>query len=440
MDGDSLRTLVKHRDSSPEPSYPETASVVSGLSAASLRRRQQEEDEFSQVSSFQQDRPVTAASVPSVLEEFYKMKKAKMDEDNGTEAEQSTEMRAKSMLAVSFRKGKLGAAHFSPEDGTLYLLEDIEDRSDRFELARLLIFQINPNLVLCHPRVDESFLGAIRECVSALPSANNTKKTVEVRPSTEFLYKPSLNRILGLGILDFEKESNKSTMQPSSVDLRAEQKNLSAQCLVESIVSLENCEMVSSVINTHFDLLGWMRGIYFSYISRTRVLRELEGNSEEYMIRAIEQYSLAMHMRVNQTTLAALQIFQDEAHPNLFSSRKKEGLSLFAPCLKIWFLRPSMDTRVINNRLDMITFFINPANLGLVTELRVCLGNIKNIPRILHFMKTRTALIEWQAMLKFSFYALKIQTLIEAWMFIIQEFTPEGLREVGSLINNIVNL
>ncbi|KAJ3219469.1 MutS protein msh5 [Dinochytrium kinnereticum] len=460
MASPTLSSLIKSRSSSPVQSLLDTASVVSGISAASRWRRQklknsikrEPDDDYGDDND---SRSMTATSGPNVLSEFLvKRKKLKTGDDEGKmdQSDRDDDIDDdvddnKSLLAISFRRGNLGAAHFSPVNGTLYLLEDVQDGSDRFELARLLVFQVQPDTVLCHPRVDESFLGAIRECVAALPNSPTApKKCVEVRPSTEFLYRPSLSRILGLGILEVDKtEPHGSDESPSCVDLRAEgeesQQKLSARVLVESIVSLENIEMVGCA------------GALLSYISRNRVLRELEGNHEEYTIRTIEQYSLAMHMRVNQTTLSALQIFQDEAHPNLHSSRKKEGLSLFgilnrtltpngSLLLKNWFLRPSMDVRVINNRLDTIEFFLHPQHQAMVLELRGCLQNIKNIPKILHHMKTRTTLLEWQAVLKFSFFALKITTTVESFGArgpdLVEAVKPQGLREVGSLINNIV--
>ncbi|KAJ3094971.1 MutS protein msh5 [Phlyctochytrium planicorne] len=381
--------FIKRRNSTPTRSFG-VSGEYSQISPASARRRlagikpESFEDDVSMSGP-----PSTSLSGVNVMDEFLhqRSKKIRRDEDTWTNGMSKTDETAaeqeeideeskvwkccmhyhssdniKVILALSIRRGRLGAAHFTPANGTLFLLEDINEGTERFELARILIFQAQPQIVLCHARVDETFLAVVRECVNSLPT-QGIKRSVEIRPSTEFLYKTGLSRLLSLDVLKPEKEEPRNILDPMSVDLRAEGENshkgLSARVLIESIVSLDNSEMVGSA------------GSLLAYMTRNRIIRELEGVHEQYNIRIIEKYSLTL------TPMGAIM-------------------------LKNWFLRPSIDLRVINGRLDTISFFLKPSNQALVGDLRTSLQNVKNIP-------------------------------------ILRDFHESGLREVGSLINNIVD-
>ena len=101
---------------------------------------------------------------------------------------------------------------------------------------------------------------------------------------------------------------------------------------------------------------------------------------------------------VNADTLASLQILQSESNPNTHSqgptkasSGSKEGLSVYGLfhhlartpqgkyLLRQYFLRPSLDLNVINQRLDNATVFLRPDNNGPMNSIVKSLGQIKNM-------------------------------------------------------------
>ncbi|CAG8852259.1 16609_t:CDS:2, partial [Racocetra persica] len=75
--------------------------------------------------------------------------------------------------------------------------------------------------------------------------------------------------------------------------------------------------------------------------------------------------------------LSSLQIFEDESHPNMHMQTKaKEGLSLFGILnntrtvlgkylLKQWFLRPTLDLAVLDERHRTIECLLQPDNLDI---------------------------------------------------------------------------
>ncbi|KIV92386.1 hypothetical protein PV10_03688 [Exophiala mesophila] len=103
---------------------------------------------------------------------------------------------------------------------------------------------------------------------------------------------------------------------------------------------------------------------------------------------------------VNTDTLISLQIIQPDTHPNTFnqgpgSSAPKESLSLFglfqthARCpqgkaeLRRIFLRPSLDSQEIIDRLDFISVFMRPENQASCAALSKSLSKVKNMRTVM---------------------------------------------------------
>lgn len=101
---------------------------------------------------------------------------------------------------------------------------------------------------------------------------------------------------------------------------------------------------------------------------------------------------------MNSDTLASLQILQTENSPNAHSqgpskgaSGSKEGLSVYGlfhhlartpqgkRLLKRYFLRPSLDEVIINERLDSVNVYLRAENEGAVKAISKNLGQIKDM-------------------------------------------------------------
>lgn len=106
-------------------------------------------------------------------------------------------------------------------------------------------------------------------------------------------------------------------------------------------------------------------------------------------------------------------------HAKNNNQRGKEGLSLFGimnqtktrmgrSLLERWFLRPLLNVADINQRLDAVQTFAT-LDFHAAERLTTYLKHIKNIPIILTKLLTKLTHSEWQSLLKFSFYALKIR-------------------------------
>lgn len=125
-----------------------------------------------------------------------------------------------------------------------------------------------------------------------------------------------------------------------------------------------------------------------------------------------------------------MQVFENESHASIHSTKTKEGLSLFGPrpsptyyciwvdeirlgtldstrttlgrsLLRTWLLRPSLSLEVINARHNAVECFTRPENLDIANIMHGQLGGIKNIPRIISALKAgRANLANWQGLVK----------------------------------------
>ncbi|KAI5274779.1 hypothetical protein E4T47_02207 [Aureobasidium subglaciale] len=146
-------------------------------------------------------------------------------------------------------------------------------------------------------------------------------------------------------------------------------------------------------------------GAVLAYIHRKRAATFLPGDAAAqamHRISTIEMFTLAGSMFVNADTLLSLQIVQSESHPHSHNqgpaktnSGSKEGFSLYGlfhnlartpqgkVLLRQYFLRPSINLEVINERLDTISLLLRTENTEHTEVLTRNLSKIKNMRTVM---------------------------------------------------------
>ncbi|TPX68056.1 hypothetical protein SpCBS45565_g03372 [Spizellomyces sp. 'palustris'] len=361
--------------------------------------------------------------------------------DHDSDAHGSLLLDDKVVMAVTYKNGKIGAAYYSVMDSKLYLMEDMEEDIS-FEITRLLRYQVQPSVIVTNARADDAFLEVLSAQDGSLPPCE-----IEIRPSTDFVYQTAKNKLCSIQIPAAGQHLDDCTSNPHSEDYESfTRKRVEMFLFLESIVSLDSVEMVGCA------------GALLNYITKARLTGSLEADAEIELL-SVEQFSLNQYMHVNADTLCSLQIFQNEAHPSMHCKKGKEGFSLFGimdttktpmgrALLRQWFLRPSMSTDVIRERHTAVGYFLRPDIQFAMNQLRGSLKHVKNIPKILTKMRTHASIVEWQAILKFSYYALKIRSdlrelgadvKIPIVRKINEVFVVQELKEVGSYVNKAVD-
>ncbi|EFN56890.1 hypothetical protein CHLNCDRAFT_144556 [Chlorella variabilis] len=111
-------------------------------------------------------------------------------------------------------------------------------------------------------------------------------------------------------------------------------------------------------------------------------------------VASIAEVSLDGYLLVDPASMAALQIFQQEAHPAaaMGIGQPKEGFSVFSTLnrcvtgagrrlLRLWFRRPIVNLAVLSDRLDGIQFFL--CRPDAVKPLQDMLRKVRDAPRLL---------------------------------------------------------
>lgn len=180
---------------------------------------------------------------------------------------------------------------------------------------------------------------------------------------------------------------------------------------------------------------------------------------------------------VNTDTLLSLQIIQSESHPNSHyqgptkvNSGSKEGLSIYGLfhhlartpqgkfLLRQYFLRPSLNLHVINERLSTIVVLLRPDNAEFMDSLTKHLNNIKNMRQVMVNLRKGVsagsgkiggvASTIWYSLRLFLYHALKItdvlRDLVGADRLIIrnrilENFDTHRLQELGRTVESTID-
>lgn len=82
----------------------------------------------------------------------------------------------------------------------------------------------------------------------------------------------------------------------------------------------------------------------------------------------------------------------------------------------------------------------NHSNLNEITK---CLSNIGNMPKILSLMRQNVQVADWKSILKFSFSALKIKSLVSTASLLlhrlVSSINPKALKDISYLINSVID-
>ncbi|CAG8445606.1 11405_t:CDS:10, partial [Scutellospora calospora] len=294
----------------------------------------------------------------------------------------------KIIMAVNLRNRKLGCAYYNFTTSKLYLMEDVAE-SPPYDMVNLLRFQVSPSIILVSSRADDAFIQALQAEDGSIPIPS----TVEIRPGSEFIYASAKTKLFSIRLGDQKHVSSHADTNKQEIYLH-----------LSSIVNVESIETVCCA------------GALISYISRAKITGIL--SEDQQVGKQISTY----------------QCRYVKSHPNMHMQAKaKEGLSLFGILnntrtvlgkylLKQWFLRPTLDLTILDERHRTIECFLQPDNLDISGQFTTCLRHIKNIPKIIENMNGRLNIKDWQSLLQ-----------------IRETFIISDLKDIGSYINDVID-
>ncbi|KAL6718082.1 chaperone ATPase hsp78 [Lecanora helva] len=263
---------------------------------------------------------------------------------------------------------------------------------------------------------------------------------IEIRPSPEFSYETGRNKLINLDLFTGGNPTT-SLFTPQHDDLHEMHKDANE-------VGFNSRQgqflRLSVLIDMESRLTVGCAGALLTYIGRRKAVEyptKKGSGITLFHISNIESFNLQDTMFVNADTLASLQILQSEFSPNTHSQGpntmslgSKEGLSIYGlfhqfartpqgkHLLRQYFLRPSLDPVVINERLDFAATLLRADNDGPMNCIVKSLRHIKNMRTVMiHLRKgisngsSREGWIKsgiWSSLRSFAFYTLQIRDAV----------------------------
>lgn len=296
---------------------------------------------------------------------------------------------------------------------------------------------------------------------------------LECRPNAEFNYESSRNKLVNLRIGQSDGPHVTFIVPGDVVSFVGEYDGINADVNNRQGQLLR----LAGWIDTDSRLTVGCAGAVLSYLQRRRVTSYLphdEAAAAMFRVTTVEMFSLSDFMFVNADTLISLQITSTESHPNAqnqwSSNGAKEGLSVYGLfhqfaktsqgrlLLRQYFLRPSLNITVINERLNTIAALLRPGNAGLLDVLVDDLSKIKNVRIVTSNLRkgissglnTQRSLSTsvWPTLREFTFFALRIfdhmcefdgGNNLNIRSRIMQRFDKQPLAAIGALVTEVVD-
>ncbi|EAL65026.1 hypothetical protein DDB_G0284747 [Dictyostelium discoideum AX4] len=302
-----------------------------------------------------------------------------------------------SILAVFYQDLKIGVAYYDRLESNIYLCQCWED--ENFSCLNSIKQLINPKVIIIPSRMPQKFIDNILRNLDD-SNENNEKQTSK---NTQYHYSR---------FSDFTFESSKNRLLNLKLSMCNTNNTTIKYTFLQNVFNFDNIEMIRAV------------GGLLSYLSKYILLDDFDS-LDNLIINEICPITLNQYLLLDNNTLFSLQIFSNQNHPSCYSfGNSKEGLSLFGlfdktkttmgkKLLKTWFMRPSRNRFVIEERQNLIQFFSSQENSSLKFELLDNLKNIKDLKIILsRISSSQNPSKDFISIYKTFHYFLKIKLLI----------------------------
>jgi DNA mismatch repair protein MSH5 len=342
---------------------------------------------------------------------------------------------------------------------------------------------VEPTVVLVNTKCDDDVVGRLdpelRDPRASVDGRNADQTQLpylmECRPTAEFGYEAARNKLINLNI--GQRDGPRVTfVVPGDVVADFEDYNNPDAGIAGRQGQLLR---LSGWINIESRTTVGCAGAVLSYLQRRRATAYMPqdpNSAAMFRIRTIEMFTFSGSMFINADTLLSLQITSTESHPNLgppskgWTSGAKEGLSVYGlfhqeaktsqgrALLRQYFLRPTLNMDIINERLRTIGVLLRPDNTTCLGEVVECLAKIKNMHIIMLNLRKgisntvnkgrAVSNLVWPTIRNFVFHALRIvDALAELQggerlpirLKIHEVFNKQQLAGVGKLISDVVD-
>ncbi|XP_069675705.1 mutS protein homolog 5-like isoform X2 [Periplaneta americana] len=330
------------------------------------------------------------------------------------------------ILSVFWYKGSLAAAYYSTENSEVHVMADIVDVQPDFHLTKSLYQLVQPTHLLVTSQVSDTFLLMLKDLTGA-------DSVLHILPKKDYDFEGCRRHVLRARL-------------PSEPQESCEEMH---HLYLSTLLDLTSEAMVHAL------------GVLLKWLDVSWTFLQLEQHNAAATIMTFTNFSLADMVMINSVTYEALQIFNKVAHPSSFKrgvpGSYKEGLSVYSifnrcksqlgsKCMRAMFLHPTRDIDVLNSRLDVVQFCMEPRNEDAVKNMLMCLKNIQSITRMLgRLTKLSVSVREWKCLHKTVYYCIVMGNICEtivsdAKLFReIADSMTEDIQKVEYCISRIID-
>ncbi|TFK28044.1 hypothetical protein FA15DRAFT_107923 [Coprinopsis marcescibilis] len=389
------------------------------------------------------------------------------DDDDDDERSMASERSEQTCLAAFCTHGRVGFAYHDPDKGLVHVLEDTQE-TVHFDLTRMLLEQVQPDIVLTSSKSEDGFVDVVRDYMDMAGGI------FQIRPFKEFSVKRGSERLLSLTklrelpILE-ETAENSASSNPDSHSRLSASRNayefmqkrqaMDADPTTQRWNASIRLGNFAAVETSPFCLSSI--GALIDHLVRQRAASDYDNDGIAGLdIRDIQVLAVNQVMHINSDALMSLQVFENETHASVHSDKTKEGLSLFGilngtqttlgrQLLRTWMLRPSLSVSVISTRHDTVACFMRPENISTANLMHNHLKGIKNMPKVQKALRSgRAQLADWQGFVKFTFHTTMLRGALSelhaaADMEIVKKLVlvldVATFKETGSKVNDIID-
>jgi DNA mismatch repair protein MSH5 len=343
---------------------------------------------------------------------------------------------------------------------------------------------VDPTVILCSAACNEDTIarldpGARNQTASedGFTDQMQLPYLLQSRPNAEFGYDSAKNKLVGLNI-----------GQPGGPTLNY---TVPGDVITQNDGGQNGNQHLSGRQGALLRLAGWINmdskltvgcaGAVLAYLQRRRATSYLPGDRAQedmFQLSAVQMFTMSDSMFINSDTLLSLQITTTESHPNSQqqgpannrSRGSKEGLSVYGlfhglaktvqgrRLLRQYFLRPSLNLDVINERHSTVSFFLRPDNITVVSQLTVALGAVKDMRAAMINMRKGIvsgvnqsrpiATTTWYSLRQFLYSTLELCDVfndangaegLAIRHKIVENFDQRQIAEIGRIIGEVID-
>lgn len=309
---------------------------------------------------------------------------------------------SESTLAISYNDCKIGAAYYYHNSSKIQLLHEMYEFDD-FVVIQKLFNKLMPTNVLISSKCDSrlfNWLKSFSNNFNDNQNETNQYSTLNENENDQFNMPLSANNS-NLNVLNICFQLHILSSKYFCYD------QCKSQILLINFAQLDNISdkkerfiYLSSYIN--FFEINTIKslGVLLHFIEK-QLLIEKSNSNVSNILSSFVYFDLDYFVSMDQQTFEALDIFQNEWHPSTTRKglAKKESLTVFgifnncaskvgSHYLKKIFLQPISDFSVLEERFNIIEYFIEKNNANLKATIYDFMRNLKDVSSIINRFKS----------------------------------------------------